>query len=143
MTTHQSPDSPWKDINDSFGRITGLPVVLTPYRENLWFQWQRMGWGESELKLVVAWIAAQNKKGGKYKTTFSRLIEDWPHFEEILGEARASSRGPRINAGRAATLRATGRADVAPSRDCASAATILEQTKLANDLRAWREKELQ
>lgn len=119
MTTN--PPSPWQPIHDAFCRITGMPIVLDPYRERCWFDWQRKGWNQDDLKCVVNWIHKQNKKGGKYKLTFSKLIVETDIFEEKLAEARAESRKAQYSPARAATLRASGRSDVPPSKEAIAA----------------------
>lgn len=119
MTTN--PPSHWQPIHDAFCRMTGMPIILDPYRERCWFDWQKKGFTEKDILLVVEWIRAQNKKGGKYKLTFSKLIVETDTFEEKLGEARAESRKVRYSPARAATLKATGRSDVPPTKECVQA----------------------
>lgn len=111
----------------------------------LYEAWLAHGYTESDLSTVVKHRQAGIRKGERREASLlpRNLIRDVDAFAEDLSMARASSRGPKINAGRAAALRSSGRADIAPTRDAVPASVVLEQTKLAQNLKAWREKELQ
>lgn len=142
MTTYQSPA---QSTHDAWCRLTRIPLPFSMTLNWLYEAWLAHGYTEADLSTVVKHRQAGIRKGERREASLlpRNLIRDVDAFAEDLSMARASLRGPKINAGRAATLRATGRPDVGPSRDCAPAATILEQTKLARDLKAWRQKELQ
>jgi hypothetical protein len=112
---------PIPELHALFCALTMMPISLDMNRERCWYEWQRKGWTSEDLKHVVAWIRKQNKAGGKYKLTFTKLVVELDQFEEKLMEARAESRKVVYPAAKASILRNTGRSDVPPSKECIQA----------------------
>ena len=98
-------------------QLTGLSIPLDMQRETMWFEWQRRGHGEQELRDVVAHlrrgIREQRRNMGSLK--FRNLIGQPDYFEEDLAEARAARRAfqARPQGDKQSVLNATGR-DTSP-----------------------------
>jgi len=109
MTTRLHIES----LHKLYGQLTGLVIPLDMQRESMWYEWQRRGHGEQELREVVAHlqrgIREQRRNVGALK--FRNLIGSPDYFEEDLAEARASRRAHAAKpaAPRASVLAATGR----------------------------------
>jgi len=102
-----------ENLHRLYGQLTGLIIPLDMQREMMWFEWQRRGHGEAELREVVAHlrrgIREQKRNLGALK--FRNLIGMPDYFEEDLAEARAARRAyqARPQGQLASVLRATGR----------------------------------
>ena len=100
-------------LHKLYGQLTGLLIPLDMQRESMWFEWQRRGHGELELREVVAHlqrgIREQRRNVGALK--FRNLIGSPDYFEEDLAEARANRRAAAAKPSPplASVLRATGR----------------------------------
>ena len=112
-----------------YGQLTGLIIPLDMQRESMWFEWQRRGHGEPELREVVAHlrrgIREQKRNPGALK--FRNLIGMPDYFEEDLAEARASRRSfqARPQGQLAQVLKSTGR-DTHPKGEVKSIAEIVQ-----------------
>ena len=110
-------------------QLTGLAIPLDMQRETVWFEWQRRGHGEQELRDVVAHlrrgIREQRRNPGALK--FRNLIGQPDYFEEDLAEARAERRAfqARPQGDKQSVLNATGR-DTAPKGIARSIGEIAE-----------------
>ena len=99
-------------------QLTGLVIPLDMQRETIWFEWQRRGHGEPELRVVVAHlqrgIREQRRNPGALK--FRNLIGMPDYFEEDLAEARAARRAyqSRPQGDKQSVLKATNR-DTTPA----------------------------
>jgi hypothetical protein len=100
-------------LHKMYGQLTGLLIPLDMQRETMWFEWQRRGHGEAELREVVAHlrrgIREQKRNPGALK--FRNLIGMPDYFEEDLAEARAAHRAfkARPQGQLASVLQSTGR----------------------------------
>ena len=99
-------------------QLTGLVIPLDMQRETIWFEWQRRGHGEQELRDVIAHlqrgIREQRRNPGALK--FRNLIGMPDYFEEDLAEARAARRAyqARPQGDKQSVLKATHR-DTTPA----------------------------
>ena len=125
-------------------QLTGLSLPLDMHRESVWYEWQRRGHGEQELRDVVAHlrqgIRAQRRNPGALK--FSNLIGQIDYFEEDLAEARAQarSRGAEHQGGKAAALRASGREIRTKDAEAKSVGDILAGEKAFEQFRALKKE---
>ncbi len=109
-------------------QLTGLAIPLDMQRETIWFEWQRRGHGEQELRDVVAHlrrgIREQRRNPGALK--FRNLIGQPDYFEEDLAEARAAQRAfrARPQGDKRSVLKTAGR-DTSPKGAAKSAAEIV------------------
>jgi len=112
-----------------YGELTGLVIPLDMQRETIWFEWQRRGHGEQELRDVVAHlrrgIREQRRNPGALK--FRNLIGMPDYFEEDLAEARAARRAfqARPQGDKQSVLKATHR-DTTPASKMRSVEEITE-----------------
>jgi hypothetical protein len=104
--------------------LTGLGISLHYMRTWAWHEYFKKGFTEDDLRLVVSEIKRGIKMGKRNPGAlrFRNLIESLDYFEEELAMARSTARvaarAPRTDPGRAAVLRATGRAG-APAANAA------------------------
>lgn len=116
-----------KGLHASYCRLTGMSLTLDMARESTWYWWQKKGFTEGDLKLVVRYlqgqIRQQRRNPGALK--FSNLIGQYDLFEEDLAMARAElrNRQPAHN-DRASVLQQTGRHPVAQASPPASSAGV-------------------
>jgi hypothetical protein len=125
-------------------QLTGLTLPLDMHRESVWYEWQRRGHGERELRDVVAHIrqgiASQRRNPGALK--FSNLIGQPDYFEEDLAEARAMARArsARHQGAKAVALRSTGREICVQKTEARTAAEIIAAEKAFENFRALKGK---
>lgn len=88
------------------------------HREAVWFEWIRAGFGEPELRLVVAHLQRKIRSGERRPEClkFSNLIGNPDFFEEDLAMARAVGRIQPVDRARADVMRATGRPVATPQQ---------------------------
>lgn len=126
---------PTEMVHKAYCAMTGLYVPLTMARMCTWHAWLCRGWTIDHLRLVVNFISHKLSEPARTNSLrFSRLIEDMDRFEEDLAEAQARARVPRIDAGRAQVLRATGRVVERPTSEPKSAEAILRANQALAEL---------
>ena len=129
-------------LHKLYGELTGLLIPLDMQRESMWFEWQRRGHGERELREVVAHlrrgIREQKRNPGSLK--FRNLIGMPDYFEEDLAEARAARRAfqSKPQGQLASVLSATGRY-TQPKGEAKSIAQVVNSPEF-QQLKAFREK---
>jgi hypothetical protein len=82
-----------KSLHSTYCAMTGHEP---PYNlsERRWFEFNKAGLTEADLKLVLDHILYSNRKRDyKYSLRFDKIIGDLERFSDLLGEARASQRG--------------------------------------------------
>lgn len=91
--------------------ITNRDMPMTMRMAFAWEDWVGHGFCESDLRLVVSHIKDLIKDNRRRPESFRfhNLIEDTDRFLEDLAEARALARKPKVDAGKAAVLRDSGR----------------------------------
>lgn len=101
-------------LHKVYEQVSGLPVQLTLNRIWAWEAWMAKGWTEADLRLVMAHLKRRSGSApvwAKMHMMFTKFIADPQTFEELLSEARAVSRVPRFDPGKADVLRGTNRPD--------------------------------
>ena len=80
-----------QSLHSLFCALTGATLLLDMERERWWFEWQRRGFKEDDLRLVIAHIQAGIKRGQRKlgALKFHNLIEMADRFEEEKWEAQA------------------------------------------------------
>lgn len=129
-------------LHTVYEQVSGLPVQLTLNRIWAWEAWIAKGWTEADLRLVMAHLKRRSSSAKVWATMnmmFTKFIADPSNFEELLSEARALSRVPRVDPGRAAVLRATHRPTTPEQPAAKSAEQVLRETEALNKLRALRD----
>lgn len=104
--------TPIETLHQVYEGLTRFQIRLDYTRERQWFEWQRRGFGEAELRLVVGYLRSQIRIGKRNPGAlkFSNLIGNADYFEEDLQLARGAARPARAVGGeRASVLRQTGR----------------------------------
>ena len=102
-----------KSLHAIYGQLTGLVIPLDMQRQSMWYEWQRRGHGEPELREVIAHLrrGIRDQKRNQGALKFRNLIGMPDYFEEDLAEARATRRAfqarPQVQL--AGVLRSTGR----------------------------------
>ena len=128
------------DLHYEYRRLTGFDLKLDFYRERVWWEWCQKGNGVEELCMVVNYLKDKIKKcernPGSLK--FHNLIGNVDFFEEDLSPARAHARKPKLDYGRQAVLKATGRTEnhTTPPR---TAAQVLADEEAFKAFRAFKE----
>lgn len=108
-----------QQLHQLYVEVTGHAVSLGFDRERAWFDFLARGFTEDDLRLVIEKIKSGIRRGERRPAAlkFHNLIVQLDYFEEDLCEARAIARVKRVNPGRAAVLRATGRDDRPPTEE--------------------------
>lgn len=127
-----------ESLHAAYTRLTGYVLQLDMAREYEWFQWQRRGFTEQDLALVINYIKRGIREGRRNQGAlkFSNLIVSSDFFEEDLAEAKALARMPKPNPHKQEVLRATGRIEQ-PSQSARSAAEVIK-TSVYQELVALR-----
>jgi hypothetical protein len=116
-------------LHHLYGQLTRLVIPLDMQREVMWFEWQRRGHGERELREVVAHLqrGIREHKRNPGALKFRNLIGMPDYFEEDLAEARAAHRAyqARPHGDRANVLKASGRS-IEPKGEAKSIADIVQ-----------------
>ncbi len=137
-----------KALHALYCSLTGREITFDMPALSRWEQWTARGWTEADLRLVVGFI---NRKITKEERRIESLrlhnLIDTARFEDDLQDARAAGRKPKRDPERARVLQATGRDyekwdEKAKAKPVDTAAAILERSKLAAQLKEWREKNL-
>jgi hypothetical protein len=136
-------------LHHLYRQLTGLQITLDFSRENTWGYWCAKGWTAEDLRLVVAHIKNEIRAQRRFPASlrFSNLVGQVDRFEEDLAEARARSRGSRVDPARASVLRATGRPGAPPPPSARPASQIIHQittnpeaqAKALADLKAFKD----
>ncbi len=127
-------------LHDVYVQRSGLNIVLTMGRMAAWNVWRSHGWSVGDLEAVIALTKRRIAEGRKWEGSlhFSKLIENISHFEEMLAEARAWARKPKVNPARASVLRATFRPVEEPKSNAQTSGDVLAAAKAFEAFRAWR-----
>lgn len=99
-------------LHKVYEEVSGLPVQLTLSRIWAWEAWLAKGWTEADLRLVMGHLKRRSSAApvwAKMHMMFTKFVADPERFEELLSEARAIARVPRVDPDKAAVLRATHR----------------------------------
>lgn len=128
------------ELHAAYFRLTGLDLRLDMARERSWFEWQKRGFTENDLRLVVGLIKSGIKAGNRHPGAlkFRNLIECPDYFEEDLALARAKHRVRTFSPGKVQVLKATGRASEPPKQAARSAAEILASQNALKAMRDFR-----
>lgn len=92
--------------------VSGLPVPLSLNRVFAWESFLAKGYTEADLRLVMGHLKRRTQSvpvWAKMNMMFTKFIGDLENFAELLSEARALARVPRVDPEKAAVLRATHR----------------------------------
>lgn len=120
-------------------------VSLSMERIYAWERWLthrgHEPWSERDLADVIAYIRRKIKTGERRIASlqFRTLIWDCERFEEDLAAAHATMRNTVVRTPRDKVLAATGRTTRTNEREAQPVSAVLESTKLAEMLRAWKE----
>ncbi len=127
-------------LHDCYVRRSGLAVPFTMERLYAWNVWRSRGFTEGDLEAVIAIVKRKIAAGQKWDGSlgFKALIENISHFEEMLAEARAWARKPKVNSARASVLRATFRPVEEPKSNAQTSGDVLAAAKAFEAFRAWR-----
>lgn len=127
-------------IHSIYCQLTQRDMPYSMQMHFAWNAWKYHGWGEDELKLVVNHIKNLIAKGRRYPESFrfNNLIMDTIRFQEDLSEARALSRIPKLDQGKASVLKATGRPVQPATPDAKPAGEILSRMEIAKRLKEMR-----
>lgn len=110
-------------LHEEFNRLTKQSVRYDMSRHFAWEAWLAEGYTADDLRLVIAYIWRRIKAGKRERESFklSVLIGSQSRWEDDLSMARSeatvASKTPRVNAGRAAVQRSTGREPERPKSD--------------------------
>lgn len=129
-----------RPLHDLYCKLTNREMPLSITMIFSWVQWKSHGWGEDELHLVVNHIKTMISKGRRYRESFrfNNLIMDTMRFQEDLSEARALSRIPKVDQGKASVLRGTFRPAEPSTPDAKPAGEILSRMEIAKRLKELR-----
>jgi len=107
-----------------------------------WEQWAVRGWTEEDLHLVIQYIKGKIDRRERREESLRlyNLIEP-SRFEDDLLDARMQTRQKRVNWQRDRVLRQSGRV-AELEKPAETAAAAMERTKLAEQLKAWKEANL-
>ena len=86
-----------EQLHTLYAALTGMQILLTSDRERVWFEWQRGGFVQDDLRLVVRLIRSgiQEGKRNAGALKFSNLIGMPDRFEEDLALAKSAQRANR------------------------------------------------
>jgi hypothetical protein len=128
-------------LHQTYVALSGLPIRLDMARERSWFEFEKRGFTEADLRLVILEIQKGIKAGKRHlgALRFRNLIESLDYFEEELAMVKARKRAPTVSAGRAQVLKGTGRSADPPVAKVRSAAEILASQNAIKVLRDFRE----
>lgn len=132
-----------KVLHSLYCSLTGRAVTFDMPALYRWEQWSARGWTEKDLELVVKFLKKKIELGARKQESF-RLhnLIDVARFEDDLVDARGQQRKPKVNRARTRVLEQTGRSGESPEQPAEAAGAVLERTKLAQQLKEWREKNL-
>jgi len=111
--------------------VTGQAIFLNLARESEWFEWLRFRrsqpFTEADLRAVIEHRQRRLRHGEVTEAAlkFSKVVGQPDFFEEDLGVEMARRRTPKVDAGKAAVLRATGREVRSAECGVRSAAEVL------------------
>ena len=122
------PESTIKDLHSCYCRVSGMEVPLTMQRMFTWEAWALPGHTIDDLRLVVEVLRRKIREGKNTLAClrFTNLIGDCERFQETLSEARAMSRAPKVDSGRADVLKATGRSATPEQSEARSVGDVLK-----------------
>lgn len=135
--------SAYEKLHAVFCSGTGREIKFTMQKYFQWEHWAANGWTAADLKMVIDFIKRKIKAGERRAESlrFDNLLEP-ARFEEDLVDARGWNRKPKIDQARKRTLESTGRRGEPPQPAPETAGQVLERTKLAQQLKEWKEKNL-
>ena len=128
------------DLHYEYRRLTGFDLKLDFYRERVWWEWCQKGNDVEELCMVVNYLKDKIKKGERNPGSlrFHNLIGNVDFFEEDLSPARAHARKPKVDHGREAILKSTGRTE-SHDKPPRTAAQVLADQEAFKAFRAFKE----
>lgn len=120
-------------LHKVYVETTGRVMPMTMRMAFAWEDWQGHGFVESDLRLVVAHIKSliSEKRRRPESLRFHHLIEDTDRFLEDLAEAKALSRKPKVDAGKAKVLKASGRSEEPPAGGFRPVAELIQAMRKA------------
>ncbi len=130
--------SPLRVLHATYVRCSSLAVDFTFARLQAWELWKARGWCNEDLKVVIEFLKREIREGRKWGSSlnFRSLIERTDVFEEVLAEARARRRIPKMDPGKREVLRATGRKEEQKAKP-RSAEEILRDGKAFENFKAF------
>lgn len=127
-----------KALHEAYVKHSGRSVEFTMGRLQAWQLWVSHGWTLKDLEAVIAHVRKLISKGRKWESSlrFGLLIENTSNFEELLAEARAFGRIPKMDPGKREVLKATGRFEPVKARP-RSVEEVLRDAKAFEDFKAF------
>lgn len=124
-------------LHADYVKFTGLDIRLTATRESTWAEWLRFRrhdpFTSEDLELVVKYLKKEIKAGHRFPPSlfFNKLIGNPDYFEEDLAMAKVKARKPKVDRGKAAVLKATGRDPNPPSGKTVSVGEVIAAMRKA------------
>ena len=136
MTDKPTPS----ELHEVYCNATGIHMTLTMSRIFAWDKWISHGWTKADLLLVIGLLKQKIKERKKWDTctNFFHVVQDTENFDELLGEARARARVPKVDKGKQSVLEATGRT-TPQKHKVKSAQQILAESEALKELLKLRD----
>ena len=131
-----------KRLHTVYEQVSGLPVQLSLNRMWAWEAWIAKGWTETDLRLVMGHLKRRSSAApvwAKMNMMFTKFVADPERFEELLSEARAIARVPKVEPEKAAVLRATHRPNEPEPNKAKTADQIMRESEALKALLAVRD----
>lgn len=131
----------FQEHHELYCSLTGLHLRYMPLEHDSdWYLWAKT-YDQEDLKQVVPWLRQRYKDRPDILANtlmFRHLIRCRDYFGEYLAQAQADARKPKATE-RDRVLSATGRPMTHRDKPAQSAGQVLEHTRMAEKLAAWKQ----